>query len=60
MSFGLFKRQLASVIEWTNQQPSALLHKFPSVNDEIKNASKLIVGPGQGVILEKRIRVPTL
>jgi membrane protease subunit (stomatin/prohibitin family) len=45
------KRQLASVIEWTDQQAGVLLHKFPSVNDEIKNASKLIVGPGQGVIL---------
>ncbi len=46
-----FKRQLASVIEWTNQQSNTLLFKYPSDNDEIKNASKLIVGPGQGVIL---------
>ena len=46
-----FKRQLASVIEWTNQQANVLLFKYPSANDEIKNASKLIVGPGQGVIM---------
>lgn len=51
MSLNFFKRQLASVIEWTNQQPSVLLYKYPSVNDEIKNASKLIIGPGQGAIL---------
>jgi membrane protease subunit (stomatin/prohibitin family) len=51
MNFNFLKRQLASVIEWTNQQPNALLFKFPSENDEIKNASKLIVGPGQGAIL---------
>jgi membrane protease subunit (stomatin/prohibitin family) len=51
MSLNFLKRQLASVIEWTDQQPSVLLFKYPSVNDEIKNASKLIVGPGQGAIL---------
>src|ERR1700744_720653 len=46
-----FKHQLAAVIEWKDQQPNILLFKYPSDNDEIKNASKLIVGPGQGVIL---------
>jgi len=38
---------MASVIEWTNQQTNILLFKYPSDNDEIKNASKLIVGPGR-------------
>jgi len=51
MNLSFFKNQLASVIEWTNSQLYELLYKFPSVNDEIKNASKLIIGPGQGVIL---------
>ena len=46
-----FKRQFSSVIEWTTQQSNALLYKYPSDNDEIINASKLIVGPGQGVVL---------
>lgn len=46
-----FKRQLAQVIEWKNQDTNLLVYKFPSQNDEIKNASKLIVGPGQAVIL---------
>jgi membrane protease subunit (stomatin/prohibitin family) len=51
MNLHFLKNQLAAVIEWTNQQSFVLLYKFPSDNDEIKNASKLIIGPGQGVIL---------
>jgi membrane protease subunit (stomatin/prohibitin family) len=53
-----FKRQLSTVIEWQNQQPELLLYKFPAPTDEIKNASKLIVSPGQGCILvyEGKIR----
>jgi len=46
-----FKNQLSQVIEWDNQNPEILVYKFPSANDELKNASKLIVGPGQGAIL---------
>lgn len=46
-----FRKQLSQVIEWDNQNTNLLVYKFPSVNDEIKNASKLIVAPGQGVIL---------
>ncbi|MFA4868767.1 MAG: SPFH domain-containing protein [Pedobacter sp.] len=46
-----FKKQLSTVIEWKNQQPELLLYKFPAATDEIKNASKLIVSPGQGCIL---------
>lgn len=52
MSLGdFFRSQLSQVIEWKDQQPDVLIHKFPSENDEIKDASKLIVAPGQGVIL---------
>ncbi|RZL44162.1 MAG: SPFH domain-containing protein, partial [Pedobacter sp.] len=46
-----FKRQLSQVIEWKDQSTNLLVYKFPSSNDEIKNASKLIVAPGQGAIL---------
>jgi membrane protease subunit (stomatin/prohibitin family) len=51
MSFNLFRGQLAQVIEWANPQSGQLLWKYPSENDEIKDASKLLVGPGQGVLL---------
>ncbi len=44
------KRQLRSVIEWKNPAPDALLVQWTENGDEIKNASKLIVGPGQGCI----------
>lgn len=44
------KRQLRSVIEWQNPDPGALLMQWTENGDEIKNASKLIVGPGQGCI----------
>jgi membrane protease subunit (stomatin/prohibitin family) len=46
-----FKNQMASVIQWNNQQPDVLFYKYPSSNDEIKNGSQLIVAPGQGCIL---------
>lgn len=46
-----FNKQLASVIEWKNPQINALLYKFPSTHDEIKDASKLILAPGQGCVL---------
>lgn len=44
------KRQLRSVIEWHSPDPDALLEQWTENGDEIKNASKLIVGPGQGCI----------
>lgn len=46
-----FKNQLSQVIEWKDQQTDVLVWKFPSERDEVKNASKLIVSPGQGAIL---------
>jgi membrane protease subunit (stomatin/prohibitin family) len=46
-----FKNQMASVIQWNNQQPDILFYKYPSASDEIKTGSQLIVAPGQGCIL---------
>lgn len=52
MIFGnFFKRQLRTVIEWSNQSPDILFSQFSAPTDEIKNASKLIINPGQGCIL---------
>jgi membrane protease subunit (stomatin/prohibitin family) len=50
---GLFdglKRQFRSVIEWQNPAANALFEQWTDNGDEIKNASTLIVGPGQGCI----------
>lgn len=44
------KRQLRSVIDWQNPDPDLLLVQWTDNGQEIKNASKLIVGPGQGCI----------
>ena len=47
----LFKRQLRTVIEWKEQSTDLLFHQMETTTDEIKNASKLIVAPGQGCIV---------
>lgn len=44
------KKQLRSVIQWENPDPGCLFIRWTENGDEIKNASKLIVGPGQGCI----------
>lgn len=44
------KRQLRSVIQWENPGTDVLFQQWRGNGDEIKNASKLIVGPGQGCI----------
>lgn len=48
--FDGLKRQLRSVIEWQNPGSNALFEQWTDNGDEIKNASTLIVGPGQGCI----------
>jgi len=42
--------QLRSVIEWKSPASDMLFQRWTDNGDEIKNASKLIVGPGQGAI----------
>lgn len=57
---GLFdgiKRQLRSVIQWENPDQGVLFLKWTENGDEIKDASKLIVGPGQGCIFVYEGRV---
>ena len=46
-----FKEQFAAVIEWKNQPQDVLIYKYPFKSDEVKDASKLIIGPGQGCLL---------
>ena len=49
--FNIFGNQLSIVIRWDNADSTMLWYKYPSKRDEIINASKLIVAPGQGCIL---------
>lgn len=43
--------QFSTVIEWADQSPNLLFYRFPAPTAEIKNASKLLVAPGQGCLL---------
>ncbi len=58
--FDGIKRQLRSVIEWTNPRTDVLFSQWTENGDEIKNASKLIVGPGQGCIFVYEGKVKTV
>ncbi|HEY5999130.1 MAG TPA: SPFH domain-containing protein [bacterium] len=51
------RRQLRSVIQWQDPSPETLFVRWTDNGDEIKNASKLIVGPGQGCIFVYEGRV---
>jgi membrane protease subunit (stomatin/prohibitin family) len=54
---GFLTRQLRSVIQWENPDPTVLFLRWSDNGDEIKNASKLIVGPGQGCVFVYEGRV---
>jgi len=56
--FDGIKRQLRTVIEWKDPDPNALFYQWTDNGDEIKDASKLIIGPGQGCVFvyEGKIR----
>lgn len=45
--FDIFRGQFIDVIEWENEDPSVLVHRFDRHNNEIKMGAKLIVRPGQ-------------
>ncbi len=44
------KGQLRSVIQWENPREYQLFYKFTENGDELKNASKLVLQPGQGCV----------
>ncbi len=47
---GFFGNQLRSVIEWKDPSPDVLIWRWDGANDELKNASKLLINPGQAAI----------
>lgn len=49
--FNFFKKQIATVIAWQPQDHNLLVWRYKAATDEIKNASKLIISPGQGCVL---------
>src|SRR4051812_31086764 len=56
----MFGNQLRSVIEWSNANPEAVFERWTENGEEIKNASKLIVGPGQGCVFVYEGRVESV
>lgn len=48
--FDSIKGQLRSVIEWKDPSPDILIWRWDGSGDELKNASKLLVNPGQTAI----------
>ncbi|MBP6344682.1 MAG: SPFH domain-containing protein [Neisseriaceae bacterium] len=49
--FGFIKKQFASVIQWDEADLGLMWQKWPHPNDEIKQASQLLLSPGQGCAL---------
>ncbi|NLI77659.1 MAG: SPFH domain-containing protein [Candidatus Riflebacteria bacterium] len=47
---GFFSNQLRSVIEWKDPSPEVLIWRWDGGSDELKNASKLLINPGQAAI----------
>jgi membrane protease subunit (stomatin/prohibitin family) len=54
---GFVTRQLRSVVQWSDPDLGVLFECWSENGDEIKNASKLIVGPGQGCVFVYEGRV---
>ncbi len=55
-----FWNQLQSVIQWKDPAPNSLIWRWDGGTDELKNASKLIVGPGQAAIFVYQGRVEAI
>jgi len=43
----IFKGQFIDIVQWEEETPGVLVHRFERHNNEIKNNAKLIVRPGQ-------------
>lgn len=41
------KKQFVDIVEWPDETPGVLVHRFERADNEIKNNAKLIVRPGQ-------------
>nr|WP_230990573.1 SPFH domain-containing protein [Bathymodiolus platifrons methanotrophic gill symbiont] len=55
--FDGIRRQLRTVIQWETPEEGILFQQWQGNGDELKNASKLLVGPGQGCIFVYEGRV---
>ena len=44
------RRQLIDIVEWPEETPRVLVHRFERQDNEIKNGARLVVRPGQMAI----------
>src|ERR1019366_2360037 len=44
------KNQLRTIIQWESPHPAEIFYRFTDKGDELKNASKLVLQPGQGAV----------
>lgn len=60
MIWDTITNQFKSVIEWKDPSPDILIWRWDGSNDELKNCSKLIVGPGQAAIFVYEGRIEAI
>ncbi|MFZ2955569.1 MAG: SPFH domain-containing protein [Candidatus Ozemobacteraceae bacterium] len=60
MIWDTIKGQLRSVIEWKDPPADVLIYRWEGSNDELKSASKLLVGPGQAALFVYEGRVEAI
>lgn len=46
----IFRGQFIDIVEWADETPGVLVHRFERHNNEIKNNAKLVVRPGQKAV----------
>lgn len=48
--FSFIRGQFIDIVEWAEETPGVLVHRFERYNNEIKNGARLVVRPGQMAI----------
>ena len=46
------KNQLIDIVEWPEETPGVLVHRFERAGNEIKRGAKLVVRPGQSAVFD--------
>lgn len=55
--FNLFRGQFIDIVEWPDESPQVLVHRFERFHHEIKMGAKLIVRPGQMAVFVNEGRI---
>lgn len=55
--FDFIRNQFIDIVEWPDETPDVLVHRFEREDHEIKNGAKLIVRPGQAAVFVNEGRI---